>query len=575
MKKALLIYSLFFLLFSLSLDLRGQSGINLQQNHELEQIFKDWGEVYFSFQPEDLSVLKSLTKIISLDNVKEGVVYAFANKKEFNKFLGWGIPYTILPPPAIEFLDDCVNNIDFSQPLAWDFYPSYTAYETMMYQFETDYPDLCRIENIGTLSSGRKLLAAKISSQVDSAMNKPQFIYVSSIHGNELTGYVNMLRLIDYLLSNYNTDPYVSYLVNNIEIYINPLGNPDGTYHNGNNSVNGATRENANGVDINRNFPDPQDGLHPDGNPWQEETVAFMEYASNKHFVMGANFHGGAEVVNYPWDTWVTLAADDNWWYHVSRQFADTIHVYNNTGYFTYMDNGVTNGYAWYEIDGGRQDYMNYWENCREVTLEVSNVKKPSAATLPTYWNSLYRSLLYYMEQSLYGIRGIVTDSVTGEPLHARVYIAGHDIDSSEVYSHLPVGNYHRLLFPGTYNLTYTCPGYFPKTIHNLPVTFNQATLNDVQLVPIWTGVTEKGDVSIEVFPNPVESVFSFRFSGKTGIYHFELVNSVGEQCLSERLPLKDGVKVPVNISNLPSGIYLLRLSDQNRSVITRKIIKE
>jgi hypothetical protein len=181
-----------------------------------------------------------------------------------------------------------------------------------------------------------------------------------------------MLRLIDYLLSNYGTDPRVTGLVDNIEIWINPLANPDGTYAGGNNTVNGARRGNALFVDLNRNYPDPADGPHPDGLEWQDETVAFMQMAEEKHFVAGANLHGGAEVCNYPWDTWENLHADNDWWVYVCREYADTVHEYAVPGYMTDLDNGITNGFAWYWITGGRQDYMTYFQQGREFTLEIS-----------------------------------------------------------------------------------------------------------------------------------------------------------------------------------------------------------
>jgi len=43
-----------------------------------------------------------------------------------------------------------------------------------------------------------------------------------------------MLRLADYLLENYTSDLKVKDLVDNLEIWINPLANPDGTYNSGN-----------------------------------------------------------------------------------------------------------------------------------------------------------------------------------------------------------------------------------------------------------------------------------------------------------------------------------------------------
>jgi len=224
---------------------------------------------------------------------------------------------------------------------------------SFMTGFASAYPDLCRLDTVGTTIQGRLILVVRISKNVNTEEAEPQFLYTSSIHGDETAGYVMMLHLADYLLSNYGIDSNVTRMVNSTEIFINPLANPDGTYHGGNNTVSGAIRYNANYIDLNRNFPDPKVGQHPDGNAWQPETIEWMDYATKNHFTMSINFHGGEEVFNYPWDTWSKLTADDNWWQLVAREYADTVHQYAPAGYFTDLVNGVTNGYAWYEVNGG------------------------------------------------------------------------------------------------------------------------------------------------------------------------------------------------------------------------------
>jgi hypothetical protein len=197
---------------------------------------------------------------------------------------------------------------------------------------------------------------------------------------------------------------------------------------------------------------------------------------------MSANTHGGAEVLNYPWDTWSRVAADNNWWIFVCRQYVDTVHLYSPSTYFDGFNNGITNGYAWYTISGGRQDYMNYFHNCREVTMEISDIKKPTASTLPNYWNWNYRSLLNYMEQCTFGISGLVTNLQNDNPVKAQVLIQGHDLDNSFVYSDSVTGHYKRLLEAGTYNLTFIADGLTPIVFNNINVTrYNTTTLN-VQL---------------------------------------------------------------------------------------------
>jgi len=440
-------------------------------------------EIYFKFTLTDQIPLEKLTRMISIDDFNDGICYAFANELEFDEFKKLGISYEILPNPGSLLKDiKMLTSLDDKGVLAWDFYPTYTVYVEMMYQFAANYPDLCQVFSIGTTVQGRQLLMAKISDNIAVREAEPQFLYTGTIHGNETTGYILLLRLIDYLLTNYGTDAKVTNLVNNIEIWINPLANPDGTYAGGNNSVNNSTRSNANSVDLNRNYPDPQDGQHPNGNAWQPETLAFMQLAEDNHFVMSANTHGGTEVLNYPWDTWQQLAADNTWWINVCRQYVDTVHLYSPSDYFNGFNNGITRGAAWYMISGGRQDYMNYFHHCREVTMELSDEFVLPANQLQNRWNWNYRSLLNYIEQCLYGVHGIVTDSLTGLPLEAKVEIVGHDVDESFIFSSSDLGDYHRLLAPGTYNFTFSLPGLPSKTINNILVVSDQTTVLNVQI---------------------------------------------------------------------------------------------
>lgn len=448
----------------------------------IDEIFGSRGEIYFRFDAES-DDLVTLSRIISIDQVKGKTVFAYANKNEFEGFLKEELAFELLPKPG-ELIKNpkMLDQVNVREITEWDFYPTYTAYLDMMNQYATDYPALCEVFSIGQSVQGRQLMMAKISKNVSTREAEPQFLYTGTIHGDETTGYVLLLRLIDYLLESYGTDPKVTYLLDNAEIWINPASNPDGTYHGGNNTVNGAQRYNANDIDLNRNYPDPEDGPHPDGNAWQPETIAFMQLAEDNHFVMSGNTHGGEEVLNYPWDTWATLHADDDWWIYVCRQYVDTVHLYSPANYMNEFDNGITNGYAWYTISGGRQDYMNYFHNCRELTMEISDTKLLSPSQLPSHWNWNYRSLLNYLEQSTFGVNGIVTNLTTGLPLNAKITIQGHDMHNSFVFADPQTGFYQRLLEAGTYNLTFTAPGHYPVTIPNVFVSRYNTTVVNVQM---------------------------------------------------------------------------------------------
>lgn len=442
-------------------------------------------ETYFKFQIRSTDELHILTRVISIDNVDQLTVYAYANPDELEAFARLGYVYAVLPRPSTLIIPEMRTDKDAL--LSWDSYPTYSNYVSMMNQFASTYPTMCQIISIGTTANSHALLCAKISSNVGVRVDKPAVFLTSSMHGDELVGYVSMLRLIDYLLSNYGVDPLATRLVDSCEIWINPLANPDGTFYSSDNTVYGATRYNANGIDLNRNFPDPKVGAHPDGHTWQPETIAMMDFAKDHTFVLSVNFHGGSQVVNYPWDTWARSHVDTDWLIAVSRAYADTVHYYGSSGYMTDLNNGITNGYAWYEVNGGRQDYMTYWRGDRELTIELSTTKLPSGSQLPNYWTYNWHSFLHYIENTLYGIRGVVTDSETGTPLLATITIPGHDsdLDSSRIFTDSVAGDYHRMIKAGTYNVQITAPGYYPQTVSGVLVQDRKATRVDVALVSL------------------------------------------------------------------------------------------
>lgn len=471
MKKIFVLLFVFVSFFSFS-----------QQNQlsKANSILDSRREVYIKFKALDHEV-QSFSQIMSVDSYDGKTVYAYANKKEFDQFLQANKDF--------EIVEDYYNSskaLTMASTVAemanWDKYPVYEVFMEMMESFAADYPEICSLELIGLSTDGRKLLAVKLSDNVNENEAEPEFLYTGMMHGDELIGGMLLLRLIDHILQNYGTDDQITKLVNNTQIYINPFANPDGTYYGGNNSVANSRRNNAQNIDLNRNYLDFMAGIHPDGGDYGTETVLFMNYASSRNFVMSANTHSGAELINYPYDTNPTLPADNDWWVMVSREYANNAQINSPSGYLTEQDNGITNGYAWYSITGSRQDYMNYYHHCREVTLELSITKKIDSNDLPAYWNYNKKALLDYMDQLSYGLRGFVTDSTTGEPLEAKVYIDGYDFFNSHVFSFPEYGDYYRLLKAGNYSVTFSASGYKSKTI-DVHISDYQQTVLDVQLV--------------------------------------------------------------------------------------------
>jgi len=550
----------------------------ISQNDIADKYFENTSEVYFKFYISNKDQINLITKIISIENFKDGYIYAYANKKQFKKFLLLNIDYEILTP--LSSLYNSKMSKSLNDLYSWNSYPTYPQYDSIMHKFETDYPNICKLVEIGTSVKGRKIYFLKISDSINISQNKPEFMYSSSIHGNEPVGYVLMLRLINYILTNYGTNVKINNLVDNIDIWINPLANPDGTYAGGDSTINGSTRGNFYGIDINRNYPDPQDGEHPDGEVWQTENISMMNFMSQHNFILSANFHTGAELLNYPWDTWNHTHADDAWFKYICHQYADTAQSFSSSlpYYFQFYDDGISNGFDWYEVNGGRQDYVNYFLHGREVTIEISNQNKPNSNTLDLLWNANYRSFLNYIQQTLYGIQGTITDSLTGEPIRAKIEVLSHDLDNSFIFSDSIYGKYHRLINQGTYNLKYSASGYKNKFVSNVHASNMQTTILDVQMVKGESGIENKDNnvTFLNIYPNPFENISNIEFEIKNNSeVSLFIYNALGEKKYYTDFGFYNKGKYDkqLNLNEIKSGMYYCYFIAGNQLIIKKIVI--
>ena len=335
--------------------------------------------------------------------------------------------------------------------------------------YSSEFPEITRLYSIGRSVSGVDLLAIEISDNPGThEIGEPEFKYVANMHGNEVTGRETLLYLMQYLCNNYASNETVKSLVDSTRIHLLPSMNPDGYSTAQEGDYGGIIgRRNANGVDLNRNFPDR---FNRQSSSIQPETQAIINWLQNYPFVLSANIHNGALVANYPYDNSAdrrnvyTTCPDDD----VFRQLAlsySRAHPVMHLGQAACEGNtesfvdGITNGADWYSIDGGMQDYNYLNSNCFEITIEQHCFKYPPASMLQDIWEDNRDALITYIQQVHRGAKGIVTDS-TGNPIAAaKVRVQGRDGSLTTTRN----GEYWRLLSPGDYELRVTAVGYLDE----------------------------------------------------------------------------------------------------------------
>ena len=183
-------------------------------------------------------------------------------------------------------------------------YMSHDELELHLQNLTLKFPDISRLYSIGESVKGRSLIVMEISSNPGRhEFLEPEFKYIGNMHGDETVGRQILLNLIEMLLMDYSTNPAIKQLVDNTRIHILCTMNPDG-FQKAQNTTHDYLpdgRNNANDVDLNRNFPDP---FVPYFSKFrmQKETKAVIDWLHSFPFVLSANLHGGAVVVNYPYD---------------------------------------------------------------------------------------------------------------------------------------------------------------------------------------------------------------------------------------------------------------------------------
>ncbi|XP_022957372.1 carboxypeptidase SOL1 isoform X2 [Cucurbita moschata] len=316
---------------------------------------------------------------------------------------------------------------------------------------------ISKIYSIGDSVQGFPLWVIEISDKPGQEEAEPAFKYIGNVHGDEPVGRELLLQFANWICDNYLKDPLATLIVENVHLHILPSMNPDG--------FSLRTRNNANNVDLNRDFPDQFFFINDDEYARQPETKAIMKWMRDIHFTASATLHGGALVANYPWDGTADkrkdyyACPDDQTFRFMASVYSRSHH---NMSLSQEFEGGITNGASWYPIYGGMQDWNYIHGGCFELTLEITDNKWPPANELATIFEYNKLSMLNLVASlAQTGIHGRIFSSESGRPLPGTITLKGIDylVKASET-----LGVYHRLAAPKQkYEVSASMPGYKSK----------------------------------------------------------------------------------------------------------------
>lgn len=373
---------------------------------------------------------------------------------------------------------------DYRDETAWvhslfDFGVYHTYEETAFYldSVATANPEICHLDTLGSSIQGRLIMGIRIGDNPGVEEDEPEVRIMGAHHGDEKISVELPLYMIDYLARNYGVDTLVTRLVNEREILVIPMVNPDGVTNN--------FRYNARNQDLNRDYLCPEGDDCPANANYQRsfsepETQAIREDALLNRYVLSLSLHSGATNINAVWNYDDGLhrngeyhpTPDDNLIMDLSYEYADR----NRTPGFY-----VTNGCDWYSTHGDANDFSYGYLSDIDWTIEISQVKTPPQDEIESFWLANREAMLFIIDAADFGVRGIVIDSVTGESLEATVRIEENGYPFS---TDLLIGDFHRPLLPGAYLIRIESPGYISKEIGPVDVTEGPAQTYDIQLVP-------------------------------------------------------------------------------------------
>lgn len=350
----------------------------------------------------------SLDRVLALDldlaachslELPTRVLEVIADDRDLQKIRAAGLDYRIEVRNYEDHIEKSLR--DFASPFALTppvgqgaMGGHYTLTQIVAHidKFAKDHPARCSTKvSLGKSIEGRDIWMVKISDNVNVDENEPEVLFDSLHHAREPLGVTTTLVFMDWLLSNYATDPVAKRIVDTRELYFVPCVNPDGYEYNRSIRPGGGgmwrknRRNNGSsyGVDLNRNWPtgwsapnggnstNPSSDTYRGTAPLSEpEVKALDNFIKSRNFTLGCSTHTYTDILLRPWG-YQRSAPSNEADYKVIDAAATKVNGINAgvTSQVLYiaaggaLDHYHTHGMFGYSPELGRSNEGGFWPN--------------------------------------------------------------------------------------------------------------------------------------------------------------------------------------------------------------------
>ena len=150
----------------------------------------------------------------------------------------------------------------------------------------------------------------------------------------------------------------------------------------------------------------------------QVESKGLRACSYSNQFVIHTTYHSGTEYISCPWSYRYSAPYDMD-------RILNLAGIYSSVSGYSNLEYGQGSSGMYY-INGSTKDSNYGAMGSISWSMEISYSKQPPASQIMMYYNRNVPSMLAMIEYSGYGIEGLVTDAVNGDPVAAAIFVENY-----------------------------------------------------------------------------------------------------------------------------------------------------